>query len=737
MRNYTFNRSPWKTFLLAAVVGWSGILSAEPLPQISTAMLAELQWLQAEAVLVSTASLRDETVSHAPATIRVVTKRQIRERGYRSLYELLRDLPGIDVLDHVQAEAKNRIGIRGISGNNRFLIMQDGIRINSPTGEPITPVAENFPLYNVKQVEILYGPASSLYGADAFTGVINLITEEATEEGAVNVTLEGGEFDSFRADFYAAKMLSPGIALSVGGHVQETDGVNLRKEYNLPFGDLTFFDNSVAFSEQDRNEYNGSYSSYSTWMKLVLKESLTLGWNQSLFQSRYSEGSNPEVLTNYEEEGETLLLTGYAKYQFELSDSVRGHVQANYSRYEQLPSSQFRNRIVGFEDGFKYGLGERYQVEPQITWHIDDIHTLVTGATLEYFNSIPHTADFGSRYDRDKSSQNQGQYYANTDGALPIEVFEVDYNNYGGFLQEQAQWTEKFSTTVGVRVDHNTDYGTTTNPRVGAVYEASSRTTWKALYGQAYLAPVPFLRFENFGGFAFKRPDGKYQSFFFRVPNEDLKPEELQTAEVSVSHTPRKGLTTSLTGFYTEVDQLVLVAPTDPIESDFVQGGVINFTESNQNIGKANSYGGELVVEQETIQESSRLNLWASLTLQDGELEDTLTGLNVNLPFTSQQMVKAGLTYNLRDRLVISPVVRWNGAQSGFDTADTTIATDDFTVVDLYSEIRNRKQNVSLYLRVSNLFDEHYYNGGRSSANVFNQAPQDTRWITAGIKIDL
>ena len=104
---------------------------------------------------------------------------------------------------------------------------KDGIRINSPTVEPIIPVAENYPLYNAKQVEILYGPASAIYGADAFSGVINIITENAPRDATVRATVEGGEFDSYRVDVYGAKRYNDGVAVSLGGHYQETDGPDL------------------------------------------------------------------------------------------------------------------------------------------------------------------------------------------------------------------------------------------------------------------------------------------------------------------------------------------------------------------------------------------------------------------------------------------------------------------------------------------------------------------------------
>lgn len=128
-------------------------------------------------ISIVTASKREESIQSTPSTVTVVTQQQITDRHYINLIDLLQDLPGFDIQKATDETRYHNITFRGHLGNNKFLILQNGIRIDSPTGE-IIPVADNFPLYNAKQIEILYGPAAALYGADAFGGVINIITKE-------------------------------------------------------------------------------------------------------------------------------------------------------------------------------------------------------------------------------------------------------------------------------------------------------------------------------------------------------------------------------------------------------------------------------------------------------------------------------------------------------------------------------------------------------------------------------
>ena len=699
----------------------------------------ELAWLRCEQVRVTAASLIPESIPNAPATIRVITQRQIRERGYRSLWELLQDLPGVEVLDHVQAEAKNRVTFRGIPGNGRFLILQDGIRIDSPTSENVLPIAENFPLYYAKQVEVLFGPASAIYGADAFSAVINIVTRNATRKGTVEFSTEIGDFSSRRADLYSAKRFSDFVALSLGGHYQETDGADLDKAYRDEYRqqDLTFFDGSVAVPLSERNPYDGSYHSFSTWAKLELGEDLTLGWNQSIFKHQYSEGSLPS-LTDYDESGSALLMTGYAKYQYELNPRTHGHVQVNYSRYEQEPESHFNNTITSYTDGFVYSLGERYQLEGHINYEVSERSTAIFGLSLEHFEAVPHTADLETPYDRDKDPDDQGQFHLGSRGTLPVEIFNLSYNQVGAFAQSQTQWNDDLSTTVGIRVDHNEDYGESVNPRAGVVYQSSDETTWKALYGQAFLAPAPQLRFENFGTFAFPRPDGLFQSFFFRVPNPDLDPERLQTGELSISHSPRPDFHLGLTGYYTRVDDMILPAPNVPPVSDFVPGGFIDFTEASQNVGELDAYGAEFTASQSFHLPTTRVNVWGSFSYVDGELTNELVDTTSDLPFTSRELVKLGVTVNYKDRAIFTSRLRWSGGQTGFPVAEgEVIETPSYMVVDVFGEIRSRNQVVSLFCQVNNLLDESYFSGGRSNPFVFTESPQDPRWISAGVRIDL
>ena len=140
---------------------------------------------------VTTTSKFHEDISDSPASLHVFTAEQIDHRGYRNLADLLKAVPGVHYSLFTISDTYNSINLRGVAGNTKFLILQDGVRISSAAGESF-PVGYNYPLYYAKQVEVLLGPSSVVYGADAFMGVVNIITQDEKSRDVNEVSLYYG-----------------------------------------------------------------------------------------------------------------------------------------------------------------------------------------------------------------------------------------------------------------------------------------------------------------------------------------------------------------------------------------------------------------------------------------------------------------------------------------------------------------------------------------------------------------
>ncbi len=146
---------------------------------------------------VSSASGVPESQRHAPASMVVITAEDIRARGYDNLVEVLQDVPGFDVTvagGTNYATAWQR-GYRSPFGQ-RTLLLVDGV-VDNELWSQAPDLSRQYPLAMVERIEILYGPASSVYGANAFAGVINLITRRDGPEGSGGAwRLRGGSFNT-------------------------------------------------------------------------------------------------------------------------------------------------------------------------------------------------------------------------------------------------------------------------------------------------------------------------------------------------------------------------------------------------------------------------------------------------------------------------------------------------------------------------------------------------------------
>ncbi len=193
---------------------------------------------------VASVSKTNESLREAPATVVVVTGDEIQRRGYLDLEQLLHDLPGFDI-SRTNGDIYSIIYQRGYRStlNDRLLLLVDGVEQNDLSTNIIF-LARQYPLTNIDRVEVIYGPASTMYGANAYTGVISILTKEP--EGligekkafALDGQLTSGGYGSRYVDLNLAGKDSSGtLAWSVTGSFAHTKERNLS---SFPDWDATF-----------------------------------------------------------------------------------------------------------------------------------------------------------------------------------------------------------------------------------------------------------------------------------------------------------------------------------------------------------------------------------------------------------------------------------------------------------------------------------------------------------------
>ena len=173
-------------------------------------------------MIVTSVSKKEENIYEAPATAVLITENQIRQRGYLDLEMLLHDLPGFDISrsnGNLYTHAYQR-GYRSIN-TNRTLFLVDGVEENDLWSSNVY-LSRQYSLSNIKSVEVVYGPASTMYGSNAFLGVINVITknpEENIKSGKQISSFFNFGYGSYNTKFIdgtlAVQNKSRNVALSV------------------------------------------------------------------------------------------------------------------------------------------------------------------------------------------------------------------------------------------------------------------------------------------------------------------------------------------------------------------------------------------------------------------------------------------------------------------------------------------------------------------------------------------
>lgn len=190
--------------------------------------------------LINSVSKKNEKIELVPATIQIITAEDIQQRGYQLLEEIFYDLPGYDISRSfgITYSTLNQRGYRNEAGTSRTLLLVDGVQDND-LWTNIAFLSAQFPLSNVKRVEVIYGPASTIYGANAFLGVINIVTNDESDLFTPNANSTALNFaskfqvvnGSYNTKFFdaTAAIRKKDFTLSVTGRIYFSDRFDLSK----------------------------------------------------------------------------------------------------------------------------------------------------------------------------------------------------------------------------------------------------------------------------------------------------------------------------------------------------------------------------------------------------------------------------------------------------------------------------------------------------------------------------
>jgi vitamin B12 transporter len=451
--------------------------------------------------IVVTATRYPVSPDSVGVTVTVLRGEDLRAQGIRSVGDALRQVPGAQVAQGGGFGAQTSLFLRG--GESDYVkVLVDGVAVNQPGG---AYDFANLTTDNVERIEVVRGPGSVLYGSDAISGVVQIVTREGREGTAVSAAGEGGTYGSFR---WEADALGGGetVGWSAAVSRRTTDGIyDFNSDYHNTvasgrlraradgrtgvtlsgrFADGTFhFPTDFTGAPTDRNQFN---SERTTTLALDLTHRFSDAVEGQLLVGRHAANNEfvnpPDSATDFngfsDSRIDTRRWTAEGRSQVRLPAGIRG----------------------------------------------------LAGVSLDH----ERQANF--------------QRSAAEDPLTRIDP-SPERTNWGFFLQGSAKPVTRLQLTAGGRLDQNERFGSFWTYRTSALAFVTPTTRLRASVGTGFKEPSFFDNFAT--GFA--------------TGNPDLRPERTFSVEGGVTQeVPRAGITLSVTGFaqrFRDLIQFTFAAP--------------------------------------------------------------------------------------------------------------------------------------------------------------------------------
>jgi iron complex outermembrane receptor protein len=546
-----FRIARWVAFTLSATLTLSFAVHAQEQP-LEPSLLAGLSLEDLTSVhVISIATRRDQPVSEAPAIGTVITAQDIEAMGATTLVEALEGVPGLHAASSGEGYAPRYI-IRGISTSYapETLVMINGIPITSTFRGEQNGRLGVLPIKMISKIEIIRGPGSALYGADAYAGVINVVTKTPSDIPGTELGGRIGSFDSHEAWLFHSETAGE-LKVLIMADYADTEGQTrlitadaqtrldntLGTQASLAPGPVNLSGKwTTLFADIERSKWRlrGSYYGSSD-----------AGSGQGIAQaldpsSRRSRSRTLLDLTYHDPQiAENLDFTSQFSYQH--GDQEIDKYLVLFPPGANLGQGVFPNGAIGTPEFWE----RQFRFENSLLFTGLKSHQLRAG--VGYF--------YGSIY-RVQESKNFTPNFTPlpdlvdvSDTALAYLPEPSRYDVYG-YLQDEWKFHENWELTLGARYDEYSDFGGTFNPRAALVWKTTSKLTSKLLYGRAFRAPY-------------------FTELYTRnnpavIGNSSLKPETINVYELGWSYQATPAWQLKLNIFHYDAKDLINLAR-DPV----------------------------------------------------------------------------------------------------------------------------------------------------------------------------
>ncbi len=648
-----------------------------------------------------------QTETDAPGHVVVVTDSMIRKRGYRSLLEVLKDLPGFDIHERIGGQAGGAYVIqRGLLGNNKIQVFKNGIPLNPANGTHLI-YGDHLSVDGLKRIEIFYGPGSAMYGADAFAGVINLVTKDVKPGLSVEGRVSAGNNDALEGYILAGGRKQDRF-FQLYAHGLRTSDFDMSREYSGKTYQLTGY-GQVPYYREDL-----IFDARAQSLDLMGRAGIgNLTLDAFYYHNRQPNNIQTPWHTGRTHDGQDKAISDTwifnLKHRLALNDWMELLSSAGYQYYELDPTSNYGRDTF---DNFIYERSKAVKIEEQLNCDYTS-GKLVLGFSAKRVSTMPY---LNSRDPFDGGDSFQGfpvERLLTADGRM-VSVPELQkqvYWYYGGFAQITHEVTDRLVLTAGCRYDWETfNHDETFNPRASLVYRLGEGESLKLNYGKAYIFPSPYFRFK-----AWADESAQYVHLNPDIFGEKLSPERLESVELNWQKI-QKDFSWSISLFWAQTRDMIQESGIEiPGNTFFLTDGrvVSNGTvELPANFGMQTNVGVEL---------SSRIRIMPELNI---DLQYSFINARIRMgdeefdaPKVSNHKVAIGVSGTVLDRFQYSLTGRWhsdihtqrtNSVYHGDKMAGAFLLDGNLRVLDIFP-------GADLEFKANNLLDRHYYGAGTAS----------------------
>lgn len=683
-------------FLSSGLIIWSSsALFSQTLCQKDFKDFSEVSLEQLLDVTVTSASKHEQEISQAAAFVTVITDKMIEAFGYHGVADALKSVPGLWINSD---RYLFQLGIRGVAidgdWNSRIMLLLNGHTLNEQwCGTANLDELLGVDMSNVKRIEVVKGPGSSLYGSNAFFGVINVVTKDVeSAEGPHLVTRFTDKVNRTDGTFSFGRKFSDDFKLFFSGSVSNALGGRL---FFPEYRDLEETER-LALEEKGYSKYflsldklTGGYTSktdflrsYSLFLDLYYKDFSVLSKisdrNKGIPSGYYGSVFNTDE-NRMEERFNFLEL----KYQKPFSSKHKFMGRVYYDDYyfaDYILYNYFSDPDLGYEEPpylpgpiwMDKGTDKFWGTELQFDLHLASNQRLVLGGEFQDHKVEQHS---GETDKSEKTIEND---------VVPQKRRSLDENIANLYAQNEYKPIKQVNLILGLHYHKNSLYPGRITPKLGLIVSPKEKTALKFLYSQGFRAPTIYERI--------------FDDATYFIGNDKLVSEVVKSYEfVFEKYMPWARIVTSL--YVNEATKIITQETVDSSDPAYPGGSYEEEVLQYRNKEKLEAKGAEFSIERSLNERwGGFFNFSYSLT------KNTQTGLW--LSNSPKVLSNLGLNYNwIENRFCTALELQYVDKRK---TYDGTIA-GSYVCTNLSFVVKRIAGMFDLSLYIRNLFNTIIY----------------------------